>query len=181
MRVALSIDGTVAVAGDAPDIGPSVGSVATGYALGICATPTGQGYWTVRNTGVVDAYGDAPNLGSLDPALLHDNVVSCASTASGNGYWLLDRTGRVFSFGDAQLLGDSRYHPNPNLNAGLNAWGSAHRPRLVRIIAVPSASGDPQGYWVQSDQGQIFAFGTATLVRDGAGATGTNNLALFTE
>ncbi len=175
---ALSVDGTVAVAGTAQQFGPSVTTFSRGYALAICATPSGSGYWVAYNTGAVVAYGDAVNYGQPETPVLRGPVRSCASTPSGNGYWLLAGDGSVYPFGDATTLGNAQYRPPPNLPAALRPWMSEHRPRPVRIVAAPGPS---QGYWIESDQGEVFAFGSAALARDTVGNTGTNNLALFDE
>ncbi len=175
---ALSVDGTVAVAGDAVNAGPATGSFAKGYARGICATPNGLGYWVVYSSGALAAYGDAADYGHPTAPLLTAPLVGCAATPTGNGYWLLSSDGRIYAYGDAHNKGNAVYHPRTDAPKPLVQWLTAHKPRPTHIVAAP---GPAQGYWIVSDQGQVFAFGSAQLATERAGHSGTNNLALLTE
>ena len=71
-------------------------------AVGLAATPSGQGYWIVARDGGVFAFGAAPFRGSLvGRAGFAPPATAIAVDPSGGGYWILDRAGTAHSFGDA--------------------------------------------------------------------------------
>jgi hypothetical protein len=84
---------------------PEPQSKMTEPAVGICATPSGKGYWLVSSDGGVFSFGDAGFHGSLGGVKLDAPIVGMACTPSGKGYWLLGSDGGVFGFGDAKYDG----------------------------------------------------------------------------
>ncbi|MHB8440325.1 MAG: hypothetical protein ACYDD4_14370 [Acidimicrobiales bacterium] len=112
-------------------------------AVGVTATPDGQGYWLVSRDGGVFAFGDAQFFNSMAGHPLSAPVVGMAATPDGQGYWEVASDGGIFAFGDAQFYGSMGGH---HLN----------KP-IVGIAATP----DGHGYWEVASDGGIFAFGDA--------------------
>jgi hypothetical protein len=79
----------------------------------ICATSTGNGYWTTTHDGAVYAFGDAQFRGSAfdadpltpgaQPVKINGQIVGIAGKGT-DGYWLLASDGGIFAFG-APFLG----------------------------------------------------------------------------
>lgn len=78
-----------------------------------------------------------------------------APTPDGKGFWRVSAAGAVVTYGDAQYLG------GPNTSQVNGAWGGpAVLPpgRVVTdIVAHPSA----QGYWIEDNFGDLYAYGAA--------------------
>ena len=140
--------------GDAAYHGSTAGVPLTRPIVGMAATPSGNGYWTVGSDGGIFTFGDARFLGSTGAVALHRPIVGMAATPSGNGYWLVASDGGMFAFGDARFLGST---------GGM----TLHRP-VVGMAATPTGN----GYWLVASDGGIFAFGDARF----RGSTG--NIAL---
>src|SRR5688500_6457405 len=68
---------------------------ATGKAVDIAATPSGDGYWVVTEENTYN-YGDAPDLRDFTFLNEGETVVSISATRTGKGYWLFTNQGRVF-------------------------------------------------------------------------------------
>jgi hypothetical protein len=80
----------------------------------ICATASGEGYWTTTSDGAVYAFGDAVFRGSsfdVDPLTPGDQKVEVTGEIVGiagkgnDGYWLLASDGGIFTFGSAHFMG----------------------------------------------------------------------------
>lgn len=119
----------------------AAGDLGRGFGLGkvaaIASTPSGNGYWLVKQGGGVFAFGDARRRGSFAGEGLVTDVVAAPR---GSGYWIVAKSGRVEAFGSADHFG------NENSAAQITAMAS-------------TPSGD--GYWLVSNQGRVFAFGDA--------------------
>ena len=152
--VAGAVVGVAAPAqGDAPHLGSPQGRLSS-PAVGMAASPSGQGYWLVARDGGTFAYGDAPFLGSTAATRLNAPVVGMAATASGQGYWLVASDGGIFAYGDASFL------------------GSTGATRLNAPIVGMAATASGQGYWLVASDGGIFAYGDAPFL----GSTGATRL-----
>jgi len=122
-------------------------------AIGIVATPSGNGYWVLEmglsGLGSVQSFGDAVNYGD-ETTMAHETAhlgkpVAMAATSDGKGYWIVDSDGGVFSFGDAVYHGSMGGQP-------------LHAP-VVGIAVTP----DGNGYWLGAADGGVFSFGTAAF------------------
>ena len=129
--------------GDAGFFGSTGGVRLTRPIVGMAATPTGTGYWTVASDGGIFAFGDARFFGSTGNIRLNRPVVALAPTASGNGYWMYASDGGIFTYGDAPFRGSG---------AGLDLG-----PSVVGVAASPTG----QGYWMAGSAGTVAAFGDA--------------------
>ena len=139
---ALTGNSQVLTAGSSSFHGDRSNSVESGSAVGIAPTPSGEGYWMVKQSGKVLRFGDARRRGSFKgPGL----VVDVESRPSGHGYWTVTRSGRVAAFGNAEDFGDVR----PDV-------------RIAGIAATPNG----EGYWVVSRRGRVFDFGNARSLGD---------------
>jgi uncharacterized protein YkwD len=123
-----------------PAPGPAPGSPSPNGIVGISATPTGNGYWTVRPNGQVQNFGDAPHKGDASAISLARPIVGMASSPSGQGYWLVASDGGIFAFGDAPFK------------------GSAGAIKLAKPVVGMASSPSGQGYWLVASDGGIFSF-----------------------
>jgi hypothetical protein len=129
---------------------PSWGT-GTGYpeaALRATATPGGDdGYWMADLFGTVYGFGDARAIGP------HPRAVAVAIAPAGRGgYWLLGADGIVHSRGVAHfgdLGGALRFIPN-------------EAPAAIAPARDTNGDGVADGYWIFTDRGRVFAFGSAT-------------------
>lgn len=119
------------------------GAGLNGSAVGMAATPTGQGYWEVRSDGGVFSFGDAKFYGSTGALHLARPIIGITATASGKGYWLYAADGGVFAFGDAVFAGSTG---GLRLNAP-----------IVGMARNPAGT----GYWLAAADGGVFSFGGA--------------------
>ena len=120
--------------------------------FGIAATPDGQGYWVVSNSGAVRSFGDAVSFGDMSGTVLNQNMVGMEPTADGRGYWLDGADGGVFTFGDARF------------------WGSAGALHLNQPVVGMAPTHDGGGYWMVASDGGIFAYGNASFEGSMGGA-----------
>jgi hypothetical protein len=105
---------------------------------------SGPGYWMLRRDGALHAFGQATALpGAAGSAVSFD-------AAPGGGLWLLRNDGVVEARGAATDFGSVRPH---RLAAG-------------EAVASISALPDGTGYWVFTDRGRAFAFGSAPRLGD---------------
>jgi hypothetical protein len=175
------------------------GSRLAAPAVGMAATPDGNGYWLVSADGGVFSFGDAGFHGSMGGQRLNKPIVGMARTADGKGYWLVASDGGLFSFGDAGFAGSmgGRYLARPIVgmastadargywmvasDGGLFSFGDARfygsmggRPlnRPMVGMAVHCPSGGACGYWLVASDGGLFAFGSAPFY----GSTGRMTL-----
>ena len=125
--------------------GSSGGTALSAKAVGLAATPDGQGYWLASADGGVFSFGDAGFYGSMAGKHLGAPIVGMAATPDGRGYWLVAADGGLFAFGDAGFDGSMGGH------------------RLSAPIAGIAATPDGQGYWEVAADGGIFAFGDASF------------------
>lgn len=101
--------GYVWTAGTAKPFGDAV----EGYditATAIAPTPSGNGYYILKNDGGVHARGDAVFYGSTGGSFKrHYTGLVLSYTAGGtvNGYWMLNQDGGVVTYGDATFLGST--------------------------------------------------------------------------
>lgn len=114
-------------------------------AVGMAATPDGNGYWIATSDGAVYSYGDAAFYGSMAGQPLNAPIAHIVSTPDGKGYWLVAGDGGTFSFGDAGFYGSMGGLP---LNAPV-------------VDIAPTKDG--RGYWLVASDGGIFAFGDAAF------------------
>jgi ribosomal protein L24E len=121
-------------------------------AVGMAATPSGNGYWIGGASGAVVARGGAVSKGAM--AGLNRPIVGLASTPSGDGYWMTGGDGGVFSFGDARF------------------FGSTGDLRLNQPVVAMASSPPGGGYWFVAADGGIFSFGDAGFF----GSTGAMRL-----
>ena len=122
--------------------------------VGMAATPSGHGYWSVASDGGIFSFGDARFFGSTGALRLNRPIVGMAATPSGRGYWLVASDGGIFSFGDARF------------------FGSTGALRLNRPIVGMAATPSGHGYWLVASDGGIFSFGDARFF----GSTGALRL-----
>ncbi len=111
--------------------------------VGIAATRSDHGYWTVASDGGIFTYGDAQFYGSSGSIHLNQPVVGMAAAPDGRGYWLVAADGGIFTYGDAQFYGSS---------------GSIH---LNQPVVGMAATPDGRGYWLVAADGGIFTYGDA--------------------
>ncbi|QOY89826.1 RICIN domain-containing protein [Paludibaculum fermentans] len=79
-------------------------------ATAIVPTPSGNGYYILKNDGGVHARGDAVFFGSTGGSFKkHYTGLVLSYTAAGlvNGYWMLNQDGGVTTYGDAAFLGST--------------------------------------------------------------------------
>jgi hypothetical protein len=114
-------------------------------AVGVAATPDGQGYWVAWANGDVTVHGDALNAGNASQLQLNQPITHIVSTPDGDGYWLVAADGGTFTFGDAGFFG---------------SMGGQHLNAPVVDIA---PTHDGQGYWLVASDGGIFSFGDAAF------------------
>ena len=115
----------------------------TNVEVGMSATTSSGGYWTVSAGGVVQAKGDA--VWSGDTPFLNKPAVGVAADPTGHGYWVVSVDGGIFSFGGAA------YH---------GSLGAVHlNAPVVGMAPTP----DGGGYWLVAADGGIFSFGNAVF------------------
>ncbi len=113
----------------------------TNTVVGMAATTTGQGYWTVTASGVVQGKGDAAVSGFLP--VLNRPAVGVVADPLAPGYWVVASDGGVFTFGAAG------FH------------GSLGSVRLNAPVVGMAATPDGGGYWLVAADGGVFTFGDA--------------------
>jgi hypothetical protein len=168
---------------------PGLGVTPAAPIVGIAAAHSPSGYWLVGADGGVYAFGDARFYGSLPGEHVHPYgaIVGITATPDGGGYWLVGGDGGVFAFGDAAYLGSGNNGvprtallpaaagggyvlPSPTGLAPAvygqvsgpvaNEGGSAPLPLDALVTGAAMAPG-AAGYWEVSDDGGVYAFGTA--------------------
>jgi hypothetical protein len=108
---------------------------------GICATPSGQGYWCVGRDGGVFGFGDATFHGSIAGLPLAAPIVGLTSAPDASGYWLVAADGGVFGL------------PSP----GAPFFGSmGGHPINAPVVGMAGIGKD--GYWLCGADGAVFAF-----------------------
>ena len=112
-------------------------AAATVHYVGMARTPSGHGYWLVRNDGAVKGFGDAANHGTRY-GLSWIPIMGIA--AGSGGFWLVDLAGNVFPMGA------------PNVGYAFHAASF-----IVGITATPSG----RGYWLDGADGAVYSFGDA--------------------
>ncbi len=139
--------------GDAPWLGSTAHLSLSSPVVGFAADPSGKGYWLVTRAGNVYNFGDAKWFGSGLKAHPSMGISGVTPLSSGNGYWLYGPGGEVYNFGAAKWFGSvtatSLRTPTP-----------AGTPAMPIAALVPSGSGS--GYWEMANNGDAFAYGTAT-------------------
>jgi hypothetical protein len=127
----LSADGRVHPWGSAPWLGDPADLSAGVEAVGIAATPTGQGYWVCGRRGELFGFGDAVFEGSpaTDLVAVRD-VVAIDATMPG-GYVLLTGKGAVLPFGAIDLSRPFHTTRPPDSRAPITG---------IAMVAEPSAT-----------------------------------------
>jgi hypothetical protein len=172
---------------DAVSFGSSDATLTLAPVVAGASTLGGDGYWVVHSDGTVNSHGDAVHHGDMSALGLNAPIVGMAVSSSGGGYWLVARDGGVFSFGDAVFYGSTGgltlNGPMASMTAGTSGYWLVARdggvftfgvsfhgslpqllslsdevPEGLRIRAVDN--GD--GYYVLSDEGEVFSFGSAS-------------------
>jgi GH25 family lysozyme M1 (1,4-beta-N-acetylmuramidase) len=77
-----------------------------------------------------------------------------ASTTTGNGYWCVKSTGAVYAYGAAKYEGGANAGADPH-NPGKSDLGANDA-----IVGIAGKAND--GYWLYSNTGAVFAYGSAT-------------------
>jgi hypothetical protein len=79
-----------------------------------------------------------------------------APTPTGKGYWTCSASGAIVTYGDAQYLG------GPNTSQVNGKWGGP--PVLVagRVCTTITAQPKAQGYWVEDNFGDVYAYGASS-------------------
>jgi hypothetical protein len=178
--------------GDAGFFGSTGGITLMRPIVGMAATPSGGGYWTVASDGGIFAFGDARFLGSTGNIRLNRPIVGMTRTPSGNGYWMVASDGGIFAFGDARFLGSTgnirlnqpvvAMAPTPTGNGyWLVAWdggifafgdarflGSTANIRLNQPVVAMASTASGKGYWMFASDGGIFTYGDAAFLGSGA-------------
>jgi len=151
------------------------------HLLSISAHPSGKGYWTLDNTGVVHAYGAAVHYGQVYVGChpYNDGIkaVEIASTHTGNGYWVAYSNGVIHGFGDASPsyvvlpytnvtnfmnaapLNYIYLYPSGNpLGFDVGWTGPATYDTYFRCTSIV---GHPtkMGFWAADGSGQVFPYG----------------------
>jgi ribosomal protein L24E len=169
---------------------------AASTAVGIAATPDGDGYWIAYSNGAVHDHGDAGSYGGLQGQSLNAPINHIVSTPDGKGYWLVAADGGIFTFGDAGFFGSTGAQhlnapvvdmaPTPD---GKGYWlvatdggiftfgdagfqGSTGNLKLNKPVVGMAPTPDGKGYWLVASDGGIFAFGDAPFY----GSTGNVQL-----
>jgi hypothetical protein len=119
------------------------GAALNGSAVGMAATPDGQGYWEVRSDGGVFTFGDAKFYGSMGGTPLTQPIIGITASPTGHGYWLYAADGGVFAFGDAVFAGST---------------GAIHL--VAPVVSMVRNPAGP-GYWLAAADGGVFSFGGA--------------------
>lgn len=136
-------DGKVFAYGDAVDYGEIAWPI-TNRIVGMAASPAGNGYWLLTDTGGIFQFGGVSYYGAAQLHGSGDQAVDIENTG-GNGYWIVTKKGGVFSFGNAVFRGS------------LGSGPLGHP--IVAVARTPTAN----GYWLLADDGGVFAFGDATF------------------
>ena len=102
------------------------------------------GYMMLRADGVIHGFGDATVLGDVASV---DDAVKIVSNGDGTGYWVLDEGGRVHAFGVSHL-GDLA-------STSRAGWLPGEQPAALSVMP------DELGYWIFTDRGRAFEFGSA--------------------
>lgn len=117
------------------------------------STPSGDGYYSMDESGKVLSYGDAVNQGSVHRGMaIRDHNRRCgdasdlALTPSGLGYWIVQKDGTVTAFGDAVHMGDATPAGNLPDGAEIFAIGIESHPNTI-------------GYWILMTDGSVEAHG----------------------
>ena len=152
--------------------------------VAIAATPDAQGYWLVDTAGAVYAFGDAAyrgSMGQLDPTKApgHANaapdsypIVAIAATPDAQGYWLVDTVGAVYTFGDAAYRGSTGQLDPTEPPGGSNA------ATLARSVVAVASTSDGRGYWIESADGGVYAFGDASFSGSASGHVAAHDAAV---
>jgi hypothetical protein len=154
----------------------------TNLVVGMAATPTGNGYWTVDGGGIVRAFGGAVLHGDLAGVALNKPVVGIASTPTGDGYWMVAADGGIFSFGDARFDGSTGNIALAKPIVGMSEdpatggyrlvasdggvfdfdagfYGSLGDVHLNAPVVGMAAAKTGTAYWLVAADGGVFTFG----------------------
>ena len=107
-------------------------------------------------------FGQVPRPGpSPTPTIQGDSMI--APTPSGKGLWRCDADGAIITYGDAGYYGGPNTSQLPN-----GQWGGP--PNLPAGETCVSIAAHPtlQGYWVESDVGNIYAYGASKFMEPNA-------------
>jgi hypothetical protein len=170
---------------------PGLGVTPAAPIVGIVSSRSQSGYWLVDSKGGVYAFGGAHFYGSLpgDHVTPYGAIVGITATPDGGGYWLVGADGGVFAFGDAAYVGSGNNGvPRVALLTTADGGGyvlpssTGQAPAVygdvARTVSHEASSGPmpldalvtgaamapgATGYWEASDDGGVFAFGSASF------------------
>ena len=130
---------------------------ATGSGRGVCQHNDlgswGGGHWDCGPGFPIDAVIDAARGGGAhSPKPIEAKGTEMIASTEGNGYWIAKPDGAVYAFGDAE------FHGGANDPDGIGPGGSVVPPGHV-IVGI--AGHGRTGYWLTSDEGSVYAFGSA--------------------
>ena len=158
--------------------------VAHAPAVGMAATPSGDGYWQATGNGGVYSFGGAQFYGAPSAAP-NAPMRGITSTPTGRGYWLVGADGGVFSYGDARFFGSMGGKPLNSPIVGMSGtktgkgywlvgadggvfsygdarfFGSMGSKPLNKPIVGMAATPSGGGYWLVGADGGIFSYGDA--------------------
>jgi hypothetical protein len=119
-----------------------------GHSAGVCQHAdlgaAGGGHWDCGPGFPMDDVIAMAAGGAVAPSPQDEEGNMIASTPDGRGYFTATRDGRVYAFGDAVFKGPA---------------GDTHLPAGRTIVGIAAAAKD--GYWLLSDGGDLYTYGSA--------------------
>jgi hypothetical protein len=127
--------------------------------VGIGATPGEHGYWLAGADGSIFSFGNAKYHGTVRSQIgsthLRQVIVGIGALPDGSGYWMVARDGGIFSFGRAHFYGSL---PEYLHNHGP---GGGFPPSKTKWVIGMLSSPDGGGYWIASNVGHTYTFGSS--------------------
>jgi len=127
--------------------------------VGIAATAGEHGYWMAGADGSIFSFGNAHYHGTVRSQIgsthLREVIVGIAAIPDGKGYWLVARDGGLFSFGRAHFYGSLPEYLHSS------GPGDGFPPSKTKWAIGMLPSPDGAGYWIASNVGRTYAFGSS--------------------